>query len=195
MSTARTGLPTSLTPKVLRDVLRYEPRHWKAIKARIAKKRRTLCEDMSVSRDDFYDKLHELLKDPENRQTFELAAKSSGTRNRTGSLFRRISKHYIDPLRHEESFRECIHPETTSRELIDAVSEHDDDDDHLANLVWAVLEDGGLSEDELAEISAEYPGVGERLQTVVDTNTMEEQRAPEPMGRWPVATPGSPGQR
>ena len=178
MSTARTGLPTSLTPKVLRDVLRYEPRHWKAIKARIAKKRRTLCEDMNVSSDDFYDKLHELLKDPENRQTFELAAKSSGTRNRTGSLFRRISKHYIDPLRHEESFRECIHPETTSRELIDAVSEHDDDDDHLANLVWAVLEDGGLSEDELAEISAEYPGVGERLQTVVDTNTMEEQRAP-----------------
>ena len=107
MSTARTGLPTSLTPKVLRDVLRYEPRHWKAIKARIAKKRRTLCEDMSVSRDDFYDKLHELLKDPENRQTFELAAKSSGTRNRTGSLFRRISR--------------ALHRPTTTRGVISRV--------------------------------------------------------------------------
>ena len=90
MSTARTGLPTSLTPQVLREILRYEPRHWKAIKTRLVRKRPALWEDMSLSDDDFYDKLHELLKDPENRHEFELAAKSQGSRNRARGLFRRI---------------------------------------------------------------------------------------------------------
>ena len=177
MSTARTGLPTSLTPQVLGEILRYEPRHWKAIKTRLVRKRPALWEDMSLSDDDFYDKLHELLKDPRNRRGFELAAKSLGSRNRAGGLFRRIIKHYVDQLLHEESFRERIPAKAKPRELIDAVSYHDDDD-RLANVVWAVLEDGGLSDDELAEISAEHPGVCDRLQTVVDDDTMEGGTAP-----------------
>ena len=156
MSTARTGLPISLTPRVLGEVLRYEPRHWKAIKTRLVRKRPTVWEDMSLSDDDFYDKLHELLKDPGNRHEFELAAKIRGSRSRAGGLFRRIIKHYTNQLLHEESFRERIPEKATSRELIDAVSYHDDDD-RLGNVVWAVLEDGELSDDELAKICAEHP--------------------------------------
>ena len=177
MSTARTGLPTSLTPEVLGEILRYEPRHWKAIKARLSRNRPTLWGDMSVSNDDFYDKLHELLEDPGIRHEFELAAKSQGSRNRARGLFRRIIKYYIDQLRYEESFRERLPEKATSRELIDAVSYHDDDD-RLANVVWAVLGDGGLSDDELAEISAEYPGVSDRLQIAVDGNTIGGRTAP-----------------
>ena len=178
MSTPRTGLPTSLTPEVLRQILRYEPRHWKAIKTRLVRKRASLWEDMSLSDDDFYLQLHELLKDPGNRHEFEVAAKTRGSRNRAGGLFHRIIQHYIDELlNYEESFREEIPAKATSRQLIDAVSHHDDDD-RLANVVWAILEDGGLSDDELSEIAAEHPGVSERLQTVVDADTVGGGTAP-----------------
>ena len=171
MSTTRTGLPTSLTPEVLREILRYEPRHWKVIKTRLVRKRATLWEGMSLSDDDFYDRLHELLKDPGNRHEFEVAAKSRGSRNRAGGLFRQIIHHYIGELRHEELFREEVPAKATARQLIDAVSHHDDDD-RLANVVWAILEDGGLSDDELSEIATEHPGVAERLQTVLDADTV-----------------------
>ena len=177
MPTARTGLPTSLTPEVLREILRYEPRHWKAIKTRLVRRRAALWEDMSLSDDDFYDKLHELLKDPESRHEFELVARSRGSRSRAGGLFGRIISHYTDQLLHEELFRERIPAKATSWELIDAVSHHDDDD-RLANMVWAVLEDGGLSDDELSEIAAEHPGVGERLQTVVNIDIVRRGTTP-----------------
>ena len=176
MSTARFGLPTSLTPDVLREILRYEPRHWKAIKARLTRRRPALWEDMSLS-DDFYDQLHELLKDPENRHDFDVAAKSRGSRSRAGGLFRGIVKHYLDQLVHEESFRERVPAKATSRQLIDAVSYHDDDD-RLANVVWALLEDSALYDDEFSEVAAEYPGVGERFRTVVDGETMSGRAAP-----------------
>ena len=169
MSTARTGLPTSLTPEVLRDILRYEPRHWKAIKTRLVRKCPALWEDMSLSDDDFYDKLHELIKDPGNRHEFELVAKSQGSRSRARGLFHRIISHYTDQLLHEEFFHERMPAKAPSWELIDAVSHHDNDD-RLANVVWAVLEIGGLSDDELSEIATEHPGVGERLRTVVDAD-------------------------
>ena len=177
MSSARTGLPTSLTPEVLRDILRYEPRHWKAIKTRLVRKRPALWEDMSLSDDDFYDKLHELIKDPGNRHEFELVAKSQGSRSRARGLFHRIISHYTDQLLHEEFFRERIPAKATSWELIDAVS-HYDNDDRLANVVWAVLEIGGLSDDELLEIATEHPGVGERLRTVVDADVAGRGAAP-----------------
>ena len=169
MPTAKTGLPTSLTPEVLRDILRYEPRHWKAIKTRLVRKRPALWEDMSLSDDDFYDKLHELIKDPRNRHEFELVAKSQGSRSRARGLFHRIISHYTDQLLHEEFFHERMPAKAPSWELIDAVSHHDNDD-RLANVVWAVLEIGGLSDDELSEIATEHPGVGERLRTVVDAD-------------------------
>lgn len=171
MSTARTGLPTSLTPEVLREILRYESRHWRAIKTWLARTRTTLWEDMSLSDDDFYDQLHELLKDPRNRHEFNAAAKSRESRKRGGGLFCRIILHYIDELRHEELFREEMPAKATARQLIDAVSHHDDDD-RLANVVWAMLEYGGLSDDELSEIATEHPGVAERLQTVLDADTV-----------------------
>ena len=182
MSTARTGLPTSLTPEVLRKFLRYEPRHWKAVKTRLLRKRTTLWEDISLSDEDFYDKLHELLKDSKNRHEFDVAAKSRSSKNRGGGLFRGIVKHYLDQLVHEESFRERVPDKATSRELIDAVSYHHDDD-RLANVVWALLEDGGLYDDELTEIISEHPGVGERFQTVVDSDTVGGQTRPN---QWEV---------
>ena len=70
MSSARTGLPTSLTPQVLEEILRYEPRHWKAIKTRLVRKRATLWEDMNLSDEGFYDKLHELLEGLEEPARF-----------------------------------------------------------------------------------------------------------------------------
>ena len=177
MSAVRTGLPTSLTPQVLEEILRYEPRHWKAIKTRLARKRATLWKDMSLSDERFYDKLHELLKDSDNRHDFDVAAKSRSSKNRAGGLFRGIVKHYLDQLVHEDSFRERMPAKATSRELIDAVSYHDDDD-RLANVIWALLEDDALHDDEFSEVAAEHPGVSERFQTVVDEETTREQAAP-----------------
>ena len=131
------------------------------------KKRATPWEDMNVSDDDFYDKLHKALKDPENRHEFEIAAKVRGKQSRSGGLYYRIIHHYIHELRHEEAFREEMPTKATSRQVIDTVSNHDDDD-RLANVVWAILEDGGLSDAELSEIATEHPGVGERLKAFVD---------------------------
>ena len=62
MTIATYGLPTSLTPDVLKEALRYEPRHWKALKMRLVRKRPTVWEDMNISDDDFYDKLHQRLR-------------------------------------------------------------------------------------------------------------------------------------
>lgn len=170
MSTARIGLPTSLTPEVLREILRYERRQWRAVKTLLVKKRATPWEDMRVSDDDFYDKLHKVLKDPGIRHEFEIAAKARGSQNRAGGLYRRIIHHYIRELRHEEAFREKMPENATARQVIDAVSHHDDDD-RLANLAWAIVEDGELSDAELSEIAAEHPGIGEHLKAVVDGGT------------------------
>ena len=167
MSTANIGLPTSLTPEVFREILRYERRQWRAVKTRLLKKRATPWQDMSVSDNDFYDKLHEALKDPENRREFEMAAKARGNQDRAGGLYRRIIHHYIQQLRQEEAFLEEMPTKATARQVIDTVSHHNDDD-RLANVVWAIFEDGGLSDAELWEIACEHPGVGERLKAFVD---------------------------
>ena len=167
MSTAKTGLPTSLTPEVLREILRYERRRWRAVKTRLVKKRAAPWEDMNVSDNDFYDKLHSALEDPRNRHEFEIAAKERGSQNRTDGLYRRIIHHYIHELQQEETFLEQMPTKATARQVIDAVSHHHDDD-RLANVVWAILEDGGLSDADLSEIAVEYPGVGERLKAFVD---------------------------
>ena len=167
MSTARIGLPTSLTPEVLREILRYERRQWRPVKALLVKKRAKLWQDMRVSDDDFYDKLHKALKDPGIRREFEIAAKARGSQNHASGLYRRIIYHYIRELRHEEAFPEELLTKATARQVIEAVSRYDDDD-RLANVVWAILEDGGLSDAELSEITAEHPEIGERFKAVVD---------------------------
>ena len=115
MSNAGGGLPTSLTPQVLRDILRYDSQHWKIIKRRLVKKSAIPWEDMSLSDDNFYDKLHEVLKDPEKRFEFELATRKRGNSNRVGDLYRRIVRHYIDELRHQDTFREEIPANATHR--------------------------------------------------------------------------------
>ena len=174
MSTATIGLPTSLTPDVLREILRYEPRHWKAIKTRLLRKHPTVWEGMSVSDEDFYDQLHERLRDPVNRNEFAAAARQRDSRHRPRALHGAIFKHYVDPLSADESFRERIPvpSKASSREWVDAIS-HYDDDDRLTNVLWVLLEDGGLSDDDVSEIAAEHPGVRERLASVVDGNSME----------------------
>lgn len=172
MPTSSIGLPISLTPEVLRDILRLEPRHWKDLNAQLVRMSATLWEDMSLSDDGFYDRLHNLIKNPKNRREFERATKLGGSWYHAGGLFHRIIQHYVDELIREESFREEIPAKATPRQLIDAVSRHADDD-RLANVVWAMLEDGGLADDELSEIAAEHAGVAERLQTVRGTHAIE----------------------
>jgi len=174
MSNARGGLPTSLTPQVLRNILRYESQHWKIIKRRLVRKRPTLWEDMSLSDRNFYDNLHELLKDPENRHEFALATRKRGNSNRTGDLYRRIIRYYIDELRHQDTFREEIPANATYRQLID-IAQHHLDDDRLANMLWAAVEDGALSDVELSEYAAQRPRVVERLNTVVDRSAVAEE--------------------
>ena len=124
-------------------------------------------EDLSLSDDDFYDKLHEIFNDPGNRHAFEAAAKAPGSQKRASGLYRRIVQHYIRELQHEEAFGEETPTKVTSLQLIDAASRHGDDN-RLANVVWAVHEDGGLPDDELLAITAQHPGVGERLNPIVD---------------------------
>ena len=183
MSTAKIGLPTSLTPDVLREILRYEPRHWKPIKTRLVRKHPTVWEGMSVSDEDFYDQLHERLRDPVSRHEFAAASRQRDSRHRPRALYRAIFKHYFDQFSGDESFLEQASRTASPRDIVDAIS-HYDDDDRLTNVLWALLEDGGLSDDDLSEIAAEHPGVRERLASVVDGNSVE---AGTVVDRWEAA--------
>ena len=176
MSAVKIGLPTSFTPEVLREILQYERRQWRAVKTRLVKKHGMPWGDMNVSDIDFYDKLHEALKDPGNRRDFEIAARGRGSQNRADGLYHRIIYHYVQQLQHQEAFLEEMATEATARQLIDAVSHHDDDD-RLANVVWAIVEDGGLSDAEVSEIVTERPGVGERLNAFVDGGSVAGKAA------------------
>ncbi len=171
MSIARNYLPTSLTPQVLREILRFESRQWKAFKTRLMKKREKPWKDINHSDDNFYDKLHEALKDSRLRKEFEVAGKAPGSQKRAGGLYRRIIRYYIHELQHEDAFGEKLTRKVKPRQVIDALSQQGDDD-RLANAVWAFVEDGELSDAELSEIVADNPGVGERIMAVVDGNAV-----------------------
>ena len=172
MSTVRYGLPISLTPDVLKQGLRYEPRHWKAIKKRLAKKNPTVWEDMNISDGDFYDKLHQRLKDPSDRHEFEEAAKQEQTRRRPLGLCRGLFRHYVGQLEYEESFRDRVPKNASPRELIDAIAYHEDDD-RLTNVIWLFQEEGVILDGDLSEILGEHPGVSDRLGSVVDADKTE----------------------
>ena len=185
MYAAKFGLPTSLTPEVLGEILRFEPRHWKAIGTRLMRKQQDVWEAMSVSDEDFYHKLHERLKDPDNRRDFDSAVKSAvkarRIRKSLPGLYHGIINHYMDQLKNEQSFRERVsHRNTTPRELVDAISYHGDDD-LLANVTWAIREDGGLSDDDVSEIAGEHPGVLERVGYIVDGDRLKSGTA---VDRW-----------
>ena len=171
MSTAKHDLPTSLTPEVLKEALGYEPRHWKALKTRLVRRRPAVWEDMNVSDDGFYAKLHQCLKDPINRGDFETAAKQGQTRHRRLGL-RRVIQHYVKQLEHEESFRERIPKEASSREFVDAIA-HQNDDDRLANIVWLLQEGGFISNDDVSEVIREHPGIRDRLGSITDAGGTE----------------------
>lgn len=90
MSAVKHGLPTSLTPDLMKEILRYEPRHWRrAMKPRLVRKSPEVWGDLDTPSDDaFYPKLHERLMDPTNRHHFEAEARRHDTRNRPRSLYK-----------------------------------------------------------------------------------------------------------
>ena len=152
MSAAKHGLPTSLTPNLLTEILRYEPRHWKALKPRLVRKRPTVWEDINLSDDAFYDTLHEHLKDLTNRRDFDTEAKRGDTKRRPLGLYRGIHQYYGNQLADKESFRERMPKKATPKEYVDAIS-YCDDDDRLTNVVWALREEDAISDHELSEIA------------------------------------------
>ena len=185
MPAAGSGLPTSLTPEVLGVILRFEPRHWKEIRARLIRKQQDVWEAMNVLDEDFYHELHERLKDPDNRRDFDSAVKSSvrarRIRKSLSGFYHGVISHYIDQLKNEEFFRERMpHGRTTPRELVDAISHHGDDN-LLANMLWAIREDGGLSDDDVSEIAGEHPGLLNRLGYIVDGDRLRGGTA---VDRW-----------
>ena len=162
MPAARYGLPTSLTPDLLAQILRYEPRHWKVLQPRLAREHPAVWEDIHVSDDDFYARLHDILKDPGNRRALESAAQKERTRNRPLTLSGEIHKYYARPLRNDPSFSDRLPEHPAAMEIVEAMADCGDDD-RLANVVWALAEDGFLTRVELLKIAEDHPGVSERL--------------------------------
>ena len=64
MFAAKNGLPTSLTSALLKEILRYEPRHWKAIKPKLVRKGPKVWKSLNLSDNGFYDKLHRASEGP-----------------------------------------------------------------------------------------------------------------------------------
>ena len=180
MSAARYGLPISLTPDLLKEILRYEPRHWKAIKAKLVRKRPTLWKEMNLSDDLFYDKLHDHLEDPINRRDFDTVARQQDTKRRSFGLYRGIHQYYGHQLADNESFIEHMPKRATPREYIDAVA-HCEDDDRLANIVWTLFDERDIAEHELSELCEKYPGIFLHLKPVVDANDTDADTVDE---RW-----------
>ena len=172
MSATKVGLPTSLTPQVLKQILRYEPRHWKALKARLVKEHPAAWEDIHLSGDDFYTKLHALLKDPVNRWALEAAAQKESTKNRPLTLCCEIRKHYEKSLRNEPSFYDRLPKRPTPKEFVNALADCGDSD-RLANVIWAFAESGSFTCADLAKIGEEHPSVRTRLGGVVKGIDME----------------------
>lgn len=165
MSTIKNGLPTSLTSALLKEILRYEPRHWKAIKPKLARKNPTIWKSLNLSDNGFYDKLHENLKDPIIRRDFDTVATRQDTKRRKCGLLSGIHHFYSNQLADEESFQERLPERASPRQLIDAIA-YCEDDDRLTNVVWALLEEGTISRDEIAEIAEKHSGVLDRLAPV-----------------------------
>ena len=172
MSTTRHGLPTSLTPGVLEEILGYEPRHWKVLKTRLARKRPAIWGDMKLSDNDFYVELHRNLQDPINRQEFEIVAVQGRKHPQRLSFYRRIFRHHMERLNREESFRNRIPEKPSCMDVVNAVAYYGDDD-CLANLVWLFLEEGVITDQEFSEIAREHPGVHERLGFLADDDGAE----------------------
>ena len=166
MSAAKHGLPTSLTPGLLKEILRYEPRHWRAMKPRLERKSPEVWKDMDFSDDAFYFKLHERLMDPMNRENFEAEARRHDTRNRPRSLYKGMNLYYWDQLAGEESFGEQLASRPSPRGIVEIVSQYEDVD-RLANVIWLHFVQGDFADDELPEIAEEHPGVLERLAPVI----------------------------
>ena len=167
VSAAMLGLPTSLTPDVLAQVLRYEPRHWKAIAPRLVRECPDVWEHLQLSDDDFYTKLHLLLQDPLNRKALEVAARKENTRNRSLTLCDAIHKHYFKSVRNDPSLADALSKSSDPKDVIDAFAGCGDDD-RLANVVWAFAESGHLTHADLSEIANDHPGVRVRLAGTVE---------------------------
>ena len=166
MSTAKHGLPTSLTPGLMKEILRYEPRHWRAMKPRLVRKSPEVWKDMDLSEDGFYRMLHERLVDPANRDDFETEARRYDTRNRPRSLYRGMNRYYWDQLAGEELFREQMASRPSPRGIVEIVSQYEDVD-RLANVIWLHFAQGDFTHGELSQIASEYPGVLARLAPVM----------------------------
>ena len=162
MSATKFGLPSSLTPDLLSEVLRYEPRHWKALQRGLSREHPGVWEGMNLSDGDFYARLHALLKDPVNRRAFEGAAKREGTRNRPLTLFGELRRHYSKAWKNDPSLADRMPKRPKPREVVDALAAGDDDD-RLANVVWSFAESSQLGSAELSRISDDYPGIRSRL--------------------------------
>ena len=180
VSATRYGLPSSLTPDLLAQILRYEPRHWKVLQPRLAREHPAVWEDIHVSDDDFYAKLHDILKDPGNRSALESAAQKERTRKRPLTLSGEIHKYYARPLRNDPSFSDRLPENPAAMELVEAMADCGDDD-RLANVVWALAEDGLIACAELLKIAEDHPGIRERLGGTVAGIEMEAKPVAE---RW-----------
>ena len=150
----------------MKEILRYEPRHWRAMKPRLLRKSPEVWKDMNFSDDAFYRKLHERLMDPTNRDDFETEARRHDTRNRPRSLYQGMNHYYWDQLAGEESFREQMAGRPSPRGIVEIVSQYEDAD-RLANVIWLHFAQGDFTDGELSQIASEYPGVLARLAPVM----------------------------
>ena len=181
MSATKLGLPASLTPDLLSEILRYEPRHWKVLQNRLSREHPDVWEGMNLLDQDFYTRLHALLKDPVNRKAFEGAAQREGTKNRPLTLHGELCRHYLKSLRNNDpSMAERMPEHTNPREVVDALASGDDDD-RLANVVWSFAESGQLGSAELLGIFDDYLGIRSRLAGVV--KGIQTESAPL-MAKW-----------
>ena len=180
MPAIRYGLPTSITPDLLARILRYEPRHWRVLQPRLVRERPAVWEGIHMSDDDFYAKLYDILKDPDNRRALETAAQKERTKNRSLTPCGEIQKYYARLLRNDPSFSDRLPESPSPTEFVEALADCGDDD-RLANVVWAFAEDGLLTCAQLSKISMDHPDIRERLGGTVTGIEIEAKPVAE---RW-----------
>ena len=162
MSATKFGLPSSLTPDLLSEILRYEPRHWRALQQRLSREHPDVWDCMNLSDEDFYARLHALLKNPVHRRALASAAQGAGTKNRPLTLCDELHRHYSKSRKNDPSLTGRIPRSAKPREIVDALLATGDDD-RLANIVWAFAESGDLGFADLSRISEDYPEIRKRL--------------------------------
>ena len=153
-------LPTSLSPALLGTILRYVPGQRRKIETALQQAFPGYWAQRSPSDDDFYERLHHFLQEPERRASFKEIARKHSTKRRSLALPDAIHAHYV---RQQPEIPGKLSESPTPIDILRTLAE-DDDIDRLANIAWAFHEEGAIDVHVLQDLYEDFPTVKDRLE-------------------------------